>query len=166
MAGSNTRIYWFVGVPLLAILASLFIPVNKPSTPYQIRVYIHCHVDSTQEEVQVHIGDTVAWPSATTFNYSANFSADHTPFHVGDYTGAPVPTVGSAPAKVTGDKDCHAPKSPVDAKCYFDYSVYVDGTNKCNDPGIRVVPSNQITLLELFLVKFKALLASLFGSRA
>jgi hypothetical protein len=113
----------------------------------------------------------VAWVSATSLPYSANFSADHTPFHTGGPSGPPVPVVPSVPRTgsgqlVTGDASCNNPTSAVDAKCYFDYSVYVDGTNKCNDPGIRVVPSNQITLLELFLVKFKALLASLFGSRA
>jgi hypothetical protein len=165
MAASKMRAYWLVGVPLLGVVAGMFVRVDKhQSTLYNVTVYDHCKVDSTQNEVQVRVGDRVAWPSATALPYSANFSSDHTPFHTLDYSGTPIPAVGPAPIKVTGDANCHAPKSTLDKNCYFEYQIFEDGLTACNDPGVRVVPPQLMPVWQWLWFQLESLSKSFRGS--
>lgn len=88
----------------------------------------------------VPVGYTLIWapppPTTPLHVYSANFWSLKVPFTPS--SSSSVTTVdGGVGVTVTGDSEC---RSSTTTGCYFPYVIFKDGTKKCSDPGVHVIP--------------------------
>jgi hypothetical protein len=100
-------------------------------------------VPGKPEWVQVHRGDSIAWKNEQDSGGPARFYLVNFPF--GEPFDEPSFAVNKS-KKVIDASSCKNGSPTKKDGCDFEYEVRELG-NKCSDPGVRVVPPNQVPFL-------------------